>query len=183
MKGLVTALLGAVVLVFFAPACASASEWINYWRRGTLINGDLTYNCSAPGCASAVSRAGSGSGYNACQKNNWIPLGSYDVPFHSDHYAGSLVQGRVWRLSDYQCSNGVRRTELFIHSEETSGNGQSCPSGGDDPFCWEGANDYYSYGCIKVARMPVTNGYSDLGRLDNWDHGTVGPISQVNVYS
>ena len=90
-------------------------------------------------------RAGSGSGTDACQHNNWIPLGDYDVLWHDDNYPGSKIQGRVWRLSDYQCSNGVRRTELFVHSEETSGQGQSCgPSGTDYPFCWEGDHDYYS---------------------------------------
>ena len=30
-----------------------------------------------------------------------------------------------------------------------------CGRGGTDyPFCWEGAHDYYSFGCMKVARRP-----------------------------
>jgi len=112
-------------------------------------------------------RGGSGSGTNQCQTNNRIPLGTYSVPFHNGNYAGSLIQGRVWRLSDYQCSNGVRRTELFVHSEETSSQGQSCPTPGDDPFCWEGNDDYYSNGCIKVARPPGSN---HLGQVDSFVH-------------
>jgi hypothetical protein len=183
MKRLVVAAVGALVLSLCVPATASAYEWIYYSRNGSLINGSMNYNCSVSTCSSQIWRAGSGSGKTACEKNNWIPLGSYDVPFHDDNYNASLIKGRVWRLSDYQCSNGVRRTELFIHSEETSNNGQSCPTSDDDPFCWEGANDYYSNGCIKIARMPVTNGQSDLGRLDSWDHGRAGVIDWVNVSS
>jgi len=184
MKRFVVAAVVAVAFGLSVPATASAFyEWINYSRNGTLINGSINYNCSIDTCGSPFYRGGSGSGTNACQTNNWIPVGTYDVPFHDDHYPGSLIQGRVWRLSDYQCSNGVRRTELFIHSEETSSNGQYCPTGGDDPFCWESTNDYYSNGCIKIARMPVTNGYSDLGRLDSWDHSFSGPINWVSVYS
>lgn len=182
MKRLLAAGVGALALTLLLPATASAYEWVNYSRNGTLINGMIVYNCSVSTC-SINWRGGSGSGTNACQKNNWIPVGSYDVPFHSDNYAGSLIQGRVWRLTDYQCSNGVRRTELFIHSEETSGQGQYCPSGGDDPFCWESTNDYYSNGCIKIARKPVIDGYSDLGRLDRWDHGYGDNLDWVRVYS
>ena len=175
MKRLVVAAVtvGALALGLCAPASATFYEWIYYSRNGSLINGSMNYNCSISTCSSAIWRAGSGSGTTACEKNNWIPVGSYDVPFHDDNYAGSDIRGRVWRLSDYQCSNGVVRNELFIHSEETSSNGQSCPTGGDDPFCWEGANDYYS-GCIKIARKPVTNSQSDLGRLDSGITGGPG---------
>jgi hypothetical protein len=182
MKRFAAAALVTLSLALSVPTTASAYQWFIYWRNNSLINGSIDYNCSGSTCGSPLYRAGSGSGTNACQHNNWIPLGSYNIPFHDDHYAGSLIQGRVWRLSDYQCSNGVRRTELFIHSEETSSNGQYCPTGGDDPFCWEGTNDYYSNGCVKVARMPVTNGYSDLGRLDSWVH-SIGPAQWLDVTS
>ena len=125
-------------------------------------------------------RAGSGIDTDACQHNNWIPLGAYDVLWHDDYYTGSKIQGRVWRLSDYQCSNGVRRTELFVHSEETSQQGQSCGSAGTDyPFCWEGDHDYYSYGCIKLARQPVP---SDLRQVDNLVH-TEGAATDLWVFS
>ena len=100
--------------------------------------------------------------------------------WHDDNYPGSKIQGRVWRLSDYQCSNGVRRTELFVHSEETSGQGQSCgPSGTDYPFCWESDHDYYSLGCVKLARRPTP---SDLGRVDNFVHA-YGAATDLLVYS
>jgi hypothetical protein len=67
------------------------------------------------------------------------------------------------------------RTELFIHSEETSDEGQYCPTPYDDPFCWEGDFDYYSHGCIKLAHAPPWP--SDVAQAnydwDGWDgrHG------------
>jgi hypothetical protein len=175
------AIVGVVVTVAAALVpVAGATGVFSYYRNGSLINGQIRGECGYE-CWTTWYRAGSGSGTDACQHNNWIPLGTYDVRLHDDHYAGSDIRGRVWYLSDYSCSNGVVRTELFVHSEETSDQGQDCPTGGDDPFCWEGPNDYYSNGCIKVARMPVTNGYSDLGRIDEFAHQW--GISNVGVFS
>lgn len=178
-----TIAIAAVVLgcAAWLPSTASADlrEWVNYSRNGTLTNGRITYNCEISTCAASW-RGGSGSGTNACQTNNWIPVGTYDVPFHDDSFAGSKIQGRVWRMSDYHCSNGVVRTELFIHTEETSSRGQYCPTAGDDPFCWEGTNDYYSQGCIKISRSP---GSADMGALDNWEHGDPGRLNWISVYS
>ena len=51
---------------------------------------------------------------------------------------------------------------------KTAGQGQYCPTAGDDPYCWEGAYDYYSNGCIKVSRA----GYpSDLRLVHDGWHG------------
>lgn len=186
MRRLAMILSIVVIVGLIVPAGASATYyWFNYARMGSITHGRINFNCSITTCSMPFYRAGSGSGTNACQANNWIPLGTYSVPFHNDHYAGSLIQGRVWRLSDYQCSNGVRRTQLFVHSEETASNGQSgCYSGnGDGFFCWESTNDYYSQGCIKVARQPVTNGYSDLGRLDYEYHLWGHALDWVQVWS
>ena len=175
------AILGALglALASVVPVASASGAIFEYHRNGTLINGQIRGNCGYQ-CVTSWYRAGSGSGTNACQTNNWIPIGGYSVIFHSDNYAGSLIQGRVWRLSDYQCSNGVRRTDLFVHSQETSSQGQQCPSGYPD-LCWDTDNDYYSFGCIKVARMPVTNGYSDLGRLNAFEHSINRPVTQVWV--
>jgi hypothetical protein len=169
---LVAAGLGALVLA--APAPASYF----YYQRTSLINSVFEGLDNYGGDTGNI-RAGSGSGTDACQHYNWIPRGYYNVLWHDDYYGGSAIQGRVWRLSDYQCSNGVRRTELFIHSEETSGQGQYCPSSGDDAFCWEGDNDYYSYGCIKLARQPVP---SDLRQVDSFVHSS-GAATDLWVYS
>ena len=169
--------VAVVALSCAAPAAAADSSF--YYQRTSLT--DSTFDVlSSAGYWSGNIRAGSGSGTDACQHNNWIPLGDYNVLWHDDDYAGSSIQGRVWRLSDYQCSNGVRRTELFVHSEETSAQGQSCgPAGTDYKFCWEGDHDYYSLGCVKLARRPTP---SDLGRVDTFVHA-YGMASDLLVYS
>ena len=167
----------AVALASLVPVAAANGAIFEYYRNGTLIYGQIRGNCGYQ-CVTSWYRAGSGSGTNACEHNNWIPIGGYNVLFHSDSYAGSLIQGRVWRLSDYWCSNGVVRSDLFVHSQETYWQGQQCPSGYPD-FCWDTDSDYYSLGCIKVARMPVP---SDLGRLDAFQHSLNGPVTQVWVY-
>lgn len=99
----------------------------------------------------------------------------------------STIAGRAWQLNDYvSCANGVIRTELFVHSEETSTQGPATQGTGcplypsDDPHCWEGDGDYYSLGCIKVARWPVVSGYSNLGTIDSYNH-TYGIIGGVTV--
>jgi len=175
MKALTLLLVTAAALAWSMPAAALDF----YYQRTSLINSTFQAVDSYGGWSSTF-RAGSGSGTDACQHNNWIPKGHYDVLWHDDNYPGSKIQGRVWRLSDYQCSNGVRRTELFIHSEETSQQGQACgPAGTDYPFCWESAHDYYSYGCIKLARQPVP---SDLRGVDVFVH-TWEPADDLWVYS
>ena len=170
-----------LVVALVALACATPAPAASsfYYERTSLTNSIFDV-MSSSGYWTGNIRAGSGSGTDACQHNNWIPLGDYDVLWHDDNYPGSKIQGRVWRLSDYQCSNGVRRSELFVHSEETSGQGQSCgPSGTDYPFCWESDHDYYSLGCVKLARRPTP---SDLGRVDNFVHA-YGAATDLLVYS
>jgi hypothetical protein len=162
-----------------AVACATPAQASDfYYQRTTLTNSTFQAVDNYGGWTGYI-RAGSGIGTDACQHNNWIPRGYYDVLWHDDYYGGSNIQGRVWRLSDYQCSNGVRRTELFVHSEETWQQGQACWSGGDDPFCWEGDGDYYSLGCIKLARQPVP---SDLRLVDSFVHNH-GAATSLWVYS
>jgi len=169
----------AVVLAALLCAEPAFSDSSFYYERTSLTNSIFDVLGSG-GYWAGDFRAGSGIDTDACQHDNWIPLGNYDVLWHDDNFDGSAVQGRVWRLSDYQCSNGVRRTELFIHSEETSSQGQSCgPAGTDYPFCWEGAGDYYSYGCIKLARQPVP---SDLRAVDTFVHAH-WPAADLLVYS
>ena len=112
-------------------------------------------------------RAGSGVSQDACWiGHGWLPAGYYDLHGHWDYYDGSAIKGRVFYLQNKPCWNGTWRTELFIHSEETGGQGQYCPTAGDDPFCWEADFDYYSSGCIKVSRAGAP---SDLRQVhDGW---------------
>jgi hypothetical protein len=165
--------VAAAALVWAAPTQAS----FFHYERTSLTNSTFD-GMNSDGYWSGYLRAGSGSGTDACQHYNWIPRGNYDVLWHDDYFDGTKIQGRVWRLSDYQCSNGVRRTELFIHSEENSQQGQTCWSSGDAPFCWDGDGDYYSYGCIKLARQPVP---SDLRQVDSFVH-TYGAATDLYVY-
>jgi hypothetical protein len=99
-----------------------------------------------------------------------VPTGYYDLWGHWNNYDGKIA-GRVFYLQNKPCWNGTWRTELFVHSEETAGQGQYCPTAGDDPYCWEGPSDYYSNGCIKVSRA----GYpSDLRLVHDGWHGKSG---------
>jgi len=102
-------------------------------------------------------RAGSGlpgrSTTNACVKGHgWLPHGRYTLRQYDD-YAGNLIHGRAFRLSDKRCANGTLRDQLFIHTEAGAGNTQ-CSDGPGDQLCrWEypKINDYTSHGCIKMA--------------------------------
>jgi len=103
-------------------------------------------------------RAGSGlpaGGHatNACVKGHgWLPNGRCALRQYDD-YAGTLIHGRAFRLSDKRCANGTLREQLFIHTEASAGNGQ-CADGPGDQICrWEfpRINDYTSHGCIKMS--------------------------------
>jgi hypothetical protein len=185
----------ALMLCMAAPARADITEFD--FLKNTITNSTLyitvrTDNGFVYGQYSY--RAGSGQNTNACDKadpsrgdyvGGWLPNGWYSITGHYHNYPGSDIQGRVWHFQDHACSNGTMRTELFIHSEETSDQGQYCPTAGDDPFCWEGDFDYMSNGCIKVSR--ATPYPSDLARLhSNWDsfsglHGTFTLPMRLNV--
>ena len=91
-------------------------------------------------------RAGSGNGNtNACVRNaGWLPDGGYNnedsdsnshLSFYNKTWGNPVVRGWVWDLGNKKCSNGTLRSELFIHSEGTSG--------------WTESN-YKSEGCIKI---------------------------------
>jgi hypothetical protein len=166
--------LCTVGLTAGGPGSAHAAYYFVYDKQSSSINGYIVGTCDYSACwPSAAYRAGSGNGgKDGCQYANWIPNGTYSIRFHEDHYDGT-IKGRVWYLSDHYCSsNGVTRTELFVHSEETQDQGQLCGSPYyNEHYCWDGDVDYYSLGCIKVARRPVhSDGYSDLGRVDQWYH-------------
>lgn len=170
---IIGASLGALSL---APSALGAAFY--YERQNSTINGRIKYSANSGTIVSPWYRAGSGNGgTQECVTNNWIPTGQHNVQAHYDNYNGTQIKGRVWWMNDIPCGGNVR-TQMFVHSEETSSQGQD-PN--NEPFRWDGDSDYYSFGCIKVARLPVVNGYSDLGRLDTtWVHqsggGSVGAV-------
>jgi hypothetical protein len=180
-------LLAALVAALACTASASAATRVFFaFHRYTNTNSWLTIYRQDAATGEILSqhgfRAGSGTSTDACASGaGWLPAGWYDLVGHFDYYNGSAIKGRVWQLSDKRCSGGTGtlRTELFIHSEEWSDEGQYCPTIYDDPFCWEGDFDYRSHGCIKLAHAQPYP--SDIGKTDaDWDawDGRHGYFSQ-----
>jgi hypothetical protein len=164
------AAVAAAVALASAPPAGAFLTWFDFTRQSNAWSTLRLVWEQVPGhFSSAAWRGGSGTSTNACWINRgWLPGGWYDLWGHWNNYDGSAIKGRVFRLQDKACWNGTLRTELFIHSEETAGNGQYCPTPYDDPFCWEGDFDYYSSGCIKV------NHWGDLAYLHSGWHEKSG---------
>src|SRR5262249_12012035 len=106
-------------------------------------------------------RAGSGmpgaSTTDPCAKGHgWLPNGRYALRQYDD-YAGTLIHGRAFRLSDKRCADGTLREQLFIHTEAGAGNSQCANAPGDQICRWEypKVNDYTSHGCIKMAPADI----------------------------
>jgi hypothetical protein len=130
-------------------------------------------------------RAGSGlpggSATNSCVKGHgWLPNGRYTLRQYDD-YAGNLIHGRAFRLSDKRCTNGTVREELFIHTEAAAGNAQ-CADGPGDQICrWEfpKVNDYTSHGCIKMSPSAILALTRDYHRF--FKAGVGYPTSRVSL--
>jgi hypothetical protein len=130
-------------------------------------------------------RAGSGlpggSATNACVKNHgWLPDGRYAIRQYDD-YAGNLIHGRAFRLSDKRCANGTLREQLFIHTEAGPGNTQ-CPDAPGDQICrWEfpRINDYTSHGCIKMSPHDIRALTRDYHRF--FKPGIRYPVAKVSL--
>jgi hypothetical protein len=158
----------SVALLASTSSAPAANGWWTFDRQ-TNLNSTLTWKWTYPPSPAQYSRswrAGSGTSPNECRRaEGWLPAGWYSQWGHWNNYNGSAVRGRVWWLQDKYCSDGItKRTELFIHSEETADNGQLCTSVWDDSTCWEREADYYSLGSIKLARpSPVASFPNDLG--------------------
>lgn len=169
------ALLAALLLAWAAGPASAANGWWTF-NRNTNLNSVLNWKWTYPPSPTQYTRswrAGSGTTTDECQVGRgWLPAGWYAQNGHWNNYDGSKIRGRVWWMQDKTCRDGVtRRTELFIHSEETAANGQACSSTYDDPFCWEREADYYSLGCIKLARpSPVASFPNDLGSAHSVYH-------------
>jgi hypothetical protein len=159
-------LLVAILLIQVPLAAAAPVRFDRRVRDGFLRLGDAGW------------RAGSGVSTDACQRNaGWLPTGNYDVRT-LEHHKDSVIKGRAWYLSDKACASPpyTVRTELFIHTEETASTGQSCPTSGDDPYCWDtDFGDYASEGCIKVKQpnMDMYQFHQEWHRLVSSLHGTV----------
>lgn len=161
-----------VTAALAAPASAGTITTFDFFRN-TNLNSSLyiyrTDTLTGKILNQAYYRGGSGDSTNECYVDHgWLPGGWYSIWGHHNNYDAAKIKGRVWQFQNKQCYNGTWRTELFIHSEETAGQGQTCGTPYDERWCWDNDSDYYSAGCIKISRAsPVP---TDLGRLhDNWD--------------
>ncbi|MFI0152662.1 hypothetical protein [Streptomyces lydicus] len=111
-------------------------------------------------------RAGSGNGgrngRNECASmQGWLPNGSYRVLAHTTHHNGGArgINGYAIQVQDKVCRNGrTKRTELFVHSEmRPDGTQGARQPGRDNPYRWDGNNDYFSLGCIKLTPAHIKN--------------------------
>jgi hypothetical protein len=122
-------------------------------NNNSPLKGTLTAYVSYKNSRYRISmRAGTGSGVvSECVRGKGqIPVGFYDprdedsnstlVYIPNKTWGNSVVRGAVWSLGNKWChpkagEHRIKRTELFIHSQGTSG--------------WNN-NNYRSNGCIKV---------------------------------
>lgn len=149
----VLACVVAALVAAASPASAQAAYigWYDYDRNNSNTNGTLYFKWTVddnPPVYSHSWRGGSGIYADDRKNGGWAPSGWYSIRGHWNNYVGTAIWGRVWRLSDKYNSDGVLRTELFIHTEETSSNGQSSTN---EAQRWDGASDYTSMGCVKIA--------------------------------
>ena len=172
---LVLAVTASAALAATAPAQAG---WFSF-HRITNTGSELVWKWTSDTgrlYTSPTWRAGSGTS-TVCSEigRGWLPVGWYDTWGHWNHYDGR-IKGRVIYLQNKRCADGTPRTELFIHTEETAGNGQYCPYSSDDPYCWEGWFDYKSAGCIKVS-YPRGGWPDDIGSVHWYWHNRGGSSS------
>jgi len=154
----------------------SRISWIARRQRG-----DGTWKVLAHDSWRAGSGLPGGSATNPCVKGHgWLPNGRYTLRQYDD-YAGNLIHGRAFRLSDHRCPNGTLREELFIHTEAAAGNRQ-CANGPGDQICrWEfpRVNDYTSHGCIKMSPSAILALTRDYHRF--FRPGAVYPTARVSL--
>ncbi|MEU1747996.1 hypothetical protein [Micromonospora arida] len=125
----------------------NSAPWFDFDKNpSSALNSTLTAYVSVGGVRYRISqRAGSGNGStNECLSNQgWLPNGYYWADGRDstrfEHinktWGNEVVRGWVWNLGSKKCSGSTTRTELFIHSQGTSG--------------WTNSN-YASNGCIKI---------------------------------
>jgi hypothetical protein len=179
---LVLATATAALVLITAPGAAGG----NFdFKRVTNNNSTLkwVYACGT-GVCSVTWRSGSGTTTDECQVNQgWLPAGWYNRIAVYHNY-DATIKGRAFYVENKQCWSGRWRTELFIHTEETASQGQSCPTSGDDPYCWEGDIDYYSNGCIKLSPSQIGAAHTNLHDTSKGGSTTHGSLSMwLNVHN
>lgn len=180
------ALLGAMALMLSVLSAAQPAMATPGWAHGndmwfkpgsTHTNGTLYAYRNDSVYTSMTAGSGLSNSYSVCTSDKGrLPNGWYSSAYdhHVNNKNGTSIDGRVWGLTDKDCGNGTIRWGLFIHSEETVSNGQSCPTSGDDKHCWESAAwDYRSNGCVKISHP--NNGFpNSVQSLNLWWGTKVG---------
>lgn len=149
-----TAMVAAGLIgVAGSPAAAAISyKGVFTFNKGTITDSRLTFDVYRLDrdpplrVLTKTWRAGSGGNTVVCDKSTgpgdpggWLPNGIYNVKLH-ENYQGTLIKGIAFQLEDMPCaSGGVRRTELFIHTETP----------------WSSPNSYRSSGCIKLSPTDI----------------------------
>ena len=174
MKAIRLLLVAVAALVWTAPASASYF----YYHRTSLTNSTFEA-LDNYGDWTGYIRAGSGSGTDACQHNNWIPLGYYGVLWHDDNYAGSspgtrLAAVRLPVLERRPPHRAVRPLGGNL------GPGTELRTGGQRlSLLLGGRHDYYS---LRVHQARATARPSDLRQVDSFVH-TYGMATDLWVFS
>ncbi|MFF8790301.1 hypothetical protein [Streptomyces sp. NPDC015125] len=159
-------------------ATAAAGGTYLYFNKNQRTPGKsaLSLMKSVPGARDTVLakyRAGSGdggpNGKNECASSQgWLPNGTYRVLAHDAHYNGGDqgINGKVIHVQDKACENGrTTRAELFVHSEMwPEGSQAAARPGQDNPYRWDGPDDYRSLGCIKLKPADIGNLFDKAGR-------------------
>ncbi|MFF7369860.1 peptidoglycan-binding protein [Streptomyces tricolor] len=125
-------------------------------------------------------RAGSGLGSKdeCASGKGWLPSGTYRIKGHetsrNDGWYKTGIKGYALQFEDKYCKpqrgrKPVKRTSLFIHSEMLADGTQAIDTPfTDDYYRWNGAIDYTSWGCIKLAPGDI----KDLFKRLNQAHWT-----------
>lgn len=167
---------------------ASATPgWANgeylWFKPGALpTNGSLKTYVNSSVYYTMTAGSGDGTGDECISNHGRLPTGWYSGAHeYHIHNKDNTIKGRVWGLTNKACYDGTIRTELYIHTEETKTNGQSCPTGGDDPYCWENADDYKSIGCVKLS-YPAAGFPNSVNTLNTWWHTNAGGAASTYYY-
>jgi hypothetical protein len=150
--------------IYATPAQADTTYYIaaftftKNWSQPDHSSLNLTIRAVVSGVLKPPSvnvtvRAGSGDGTtDGCVVDHgWLPNGTYHVQ-EVFYDRASIITGHAFWLNDTYCSNGTKRSALFIHSS----------------YPWSDTNpdDYVSEGCIKVNNTSIDTLYNDYTAYD-----------------
>ncbi|MFE0100641.1 hypothetical protein [Streptomyces sp. NPDC059009] len=150
-------------------SAAATDRYYLRFDKGSVTNSRLELVKRVPGRDAVIKtyKAGSGQIKNSCAVGRgWLPDADarhpYAVQWHRKNFDG-VINGFVIKLSDKRCSNGTKRTELFIHSEMKPNGRQGTIE--SERWTNQSPNDYYSNGCIKLHPTHIKDLFKRLDRV------------------